>query len=159
MSSKRSSSYRTSNVRSKRSLPKMEQTVDDQLVSVNVSLRAAYEPIVQLPASIKLLQEEGRGEDVPKIGALCRSIASDIKIFTEERDKISSEWQETRKNRPTDNSGMAEYNMKITTTGLDYINLNQRIAETVLKSKQDFEEILEGRAPSAPSTPPQESHA
>lgn len=149
MSSKRNSSYRTSNVRSKRSVQKMEDTIKEQLTAVNITLRSAYEPIVQLPASMMALREEGRPEDIPKISALCKTIASDIDVFTAERDKVTQDLEKVMANRPTSNSEMADYNAKLTGVGLDYIQLNSRMVGTVMQSKQDYEDILEGKVPNA----------
>lgn len=149
MSSKRNSSYRTSGVRSKRSVQKMEDTINEQRTAVNISLRAAYEPIVQLPASIMQLREEGRPEDIPKISALCKTIASDIDTFTQERNEVDKTLADVTASRPTANSELAGYNAKLTSVGLDYIQLNSRMVGTVMQCKQDFEDILKGKVPNA----------
>jgi hypothetical protein len=127
----------------------MEDTIKEQLTAVNITLRSAYEPIVQLPATMALLREEGRPEDIPKVSALCKTIASDIDTFTAERDKVTQDLEQVIAQRPTSNSEMAGYNAKLTGVGLDYIQLNSRMVSTVMQSKQDYEDILGGKVPNA----------
>lgn len=142
MSSKRSPSYRTSNVDHKLACKQAAETVNDQRVSVNFSLRAASEPIVQFPAALNQLRAEGRHEDAEKITNLCKSIATDVDTFTKERDEIDKKFDHVVKNPPRKKHMISDYNAQCTVAGLQYINLNHRIQATAGKSATDFQEIM-----------------
>lgn len=144
MSSKRTPNYRTSNLNANVNCSKIEESVREQVLSVNVSLRAAAEPIVQLPAAIQELKAQGRDEDVPKLLQLGKSIARDFDTLTLERDEIDKEFKGFVDNRPTAKSELSRYAMNCTMTGLKYIGLNDRIASTLTKSAEDFQELLDG---------------
>lgn len=142
MSSKSSPSYRTSNVDHKLACQEAKATVVDQRVSVNFTLRAAAEPIVQLPAAMNKLISEGRLDDVDKITSLCKTIATDVDALTAERDLLDKEYLPKIENPPRKKGHISAYNAHCTIAGLQYISLNNRIQATAGKAAGDFEEIL-----------------
>lgn len=142
MSSKRSPSYRTSNVNHKKKIDEVVESTRGLKDSVAVSLRAAAEPIVQMPAAICMLREQGRVEDVPKILALGTTIAQDFDTFSAERTELDKEFDKILESRPSKNSDLSKHNMDLTMHGLKYIDLNDRITSTLTKSAGDYDEIL-----------------
>ena len=142
MSSKRSPSYRTSNVNHKKSCDEVETSTRGLKDSVSFSLRAAAEPIVQMPQSLQTLKEEGRVEDVPKILALGTTIAQDFDKFSAERTVLDKEFDKILAERPDRKKDLSEHHFKLTMTGLKYIDLNHRITSTLTKSAGDYDEIL-----------------
>lgn len=142
MSSKRSPSYRTSNVNHKKKIDEVEESTRGLKDSVTFSLRAAAEPIVQMPESLRTLKEQGRVEDVPKILALGTIIAQDFDKFSAERTVLDTEFDKILKGRPSKNADLSKHNMDLTMHGLKYIDLNDRITATLTKSAGDYDEIL-----------------
>lgn len=142
MSSKRSPSYRTSNVNHKKNCDQVEESTRGLKDSVTFSLRAAAEPIVQMPQSIKSLKEQGRNEDVPKILALGKTIAQDFDKFSAERAALDTEFEQIIAAKPARNKDISKHHFSLTMTGLKYIDLNDRITSTLGKSAGDYDEIL-----------------
>jgi hypothetical protein len=143
MSGKRSHSYRTSNVNPKKTCSEAEVATRGLKDSVAVSLRAVAEPIVQMPAALRSLKDEGRPpEDVKKLLLLGKSIGADFDKFSEERATIDKEFETIVERKPGKKKDFAKLNMDLTMTGLKYIDLNDRIAATLTKSAGDYEEIL-----------------
>jgi SMC interacting uncharacterized protein involved in chromosome segregation len=142
MSSKRSPSYRTSDVDHKKSINEAEEATRGLKDSVSLSLRAAAEPIVQMPNSLKTLQEQGRSGDVKKILALGTTIAQDFDKFSAERAELDTEFDKIVNNPPAKKKDLSKHHMDLTMTGLKYIDLNDRITSTLSKSASDYEEIL-----------------
>lgn len=142
MSSKRSPSYRTSNVNHRKNIDDVEESTRGLKDSVSVSLRAAAEPIVQMPNSVKVLKEQGRNEDVPKILALGKSIAQDFDKFSAERAELDQEFEKIVSSKPDKRKDLSKHHMDLTMHGLKYIDLNDRITSTLTKSAGDYDEIL-----------------
>lgn len=142
MSTKNSPSYRTSNVDHKLACQQAAETVKEQRVSVNFTLRAAAEPIKQYPAAVNHLKSEGRHDDVEKITTLCKAIASDVDTLTAERNLLDKEYLPKIEQVPRKKHLISEYNANCTIAGLQYINLAHRIQATAGKAAADFEEIL-----------------
>lgn len=142
MSSKRSPSYRTSNVNHNKNINEAEEATRGLKDSVALSLRAAAEPIVQMPASLRALKEQGRVEDVPKIIALGKTIAQDFDKFSAERITLDEEFNKIVESKPGKKKDLSKHHMDLTMTGLKYIDLNDRITSTLTKSAGDYDEIL-----------------
>lgn len=142
MSSKRSPSYRTSDVNHKKSINDAEEATRGLKDSVSLSLRAAAEPIVQMPNSLKVLKDQGRDGDVKKILALGTTIAQDFDKFSAERTALDAEFDKIVQSPPAKKKDISNHHFKLTMTGLKYIDLNDRITSTLTKSAGDYDEIL-----------------
>jgi hypothetical protein len=129
-------------VNHRKNIDDVEESTRGLKDSVSVSLRAAAEPIVQMPNSVKVLKEQGRNEDVPKILALGKSIAQDFDKFSAERAELDQEFEKIVSSKPDKRKDLSKHHMDLTMHGLKYIDLNDRITSTLTKSAGDYDEIL-----------------
>jgi hypothetical protein len=129
-------------VNHKKNINEAEEATRGLKDSVAFSLRAAAEPIVQMPESLRTLKEQGRVEDVPKIIALGKTIAQDFDKFSAERTTLDEEFDKIIQGKPGQKKDFSKHHMDLTMHGLKYIDLNDRITSTLTKSAGDYDEIL-----------------
>lgn len=142
MSRAKSGSYRTSGVKAKRSVSSVTKTTRELSEGIAISLRAQVEPVVLLPQSIQTLQQQGRTQDVPKLMQLTKIIASDFDTFSAEREVLNTKFENLVKNKPAERSAQAEHHLNISMMGLEFMGLNDRIMQTMMKANTDYSEIL-----------------
>lgn len=142
MSRSQSGSYRTSGVKAKKSVTSVTKTTRELSEGIAISLRAQVEPVVLLPASIQTLHQQGRPQDVPKLMQLTKIIASDFDTFSGEREQLNAKFEALVKNKPVERAAQAEHHLNISMMGLEFMGLNDRIVQTMMKANSDYTEIL-----------------
>lgn len=105
--------------------------------SAQKALRAAAEPVISLPESVKILQESGRAEDVDKLMPMVRTIARDVDTFSGQVQKLDAEFKEVVKNRPTEKNALSDHYAKCHNIGMQLLEVNGNILNTVSKSAED----------------------
>jgi len=111
--------------------------------SVGLAIRAAIQPIEELPLSLSLLEQAGRKADIPKLGQLVQSIARDQDKFIAEKTALDAKFESLKNDRPTKKGSLSRYSNSVSFLGHEYIDLNQRIAQTMGMTIGDYFDLIQ----------------
>ena len=122
-------------------------TINEQAVAKNregiaTAIRSASQVLIELPVTIGILKSEGRDKEIPDLFTLSRSTAQDIDSYIAEKKDLDNEFDNHVKNRPAKGEDLSTYNSRTFRYGTKYLDLNQRIADTVGKSTDQMVGIL-----------------
>lgn len=129
----------------------IEQDVSKYQNSLTVSIRAAIEPVVQLPEAIVLLESQGRHSDVPKISALVKAIAIEGDVYLARKKALDEEFETLRANRPSKKGQLSSHSCKAQFLGHRYISLSQEVTQNLTSVAGDYFDLIN------PSVVPEEA--
>lgn len=124
-------------------LDELEREIEANRRSIKQSLRAGAEPVLSLPDSIRVLEQDGRQDEIDKLTSLTRSIASDVDRFTTEVESLDKRFDSLKRNRPSNPWEISKHYSKLATIGHEYLMLNSRILGTVMASIDTYAGIVD----------------
>lgn len=122
-------------------LDRIRSDAHNQRNAVSLSIRAAVEPLLQLPESITLLKNQGREEDIEKLEALAKTVAQDIDLFTKEY-RTTNESFSSLDSTPCQPKHISRRFTEYMNYGLQFMSLNERVLGTAVKAADQMSEII-----------------
>lgn len=122
-------------------LERIRSDAKNQRAAVQTSIRAAAEPLLQLPETIELLRIQGRDEDIKKVEVLAKTVARDVDKFSEEFKAVNDSLEELE-TTPVKPKHLSRRFSEYMDHGLRFLTLNERVLCTAVKSADQISEIV-----------------
>lgn len=121
----------------------IEKSVVSNRDTLDFSLAAAVQPIMELPATLDVLRLENRLCDLPKVDTLCKAISADVDVFVAQAAPLKAELKSILETPVQGGKNMAKRYDKLFFLGANLIELNDRVTETCGASVGQLHEILQ----------------
>jgi len=120
----------------------LEKEVRGYRETLGKSIAAASGPVLELPNSLAKIIGEGRLDDAKKIGVLTKGIARDVDELIKEKAKLDQKCDRLLQSRPAKKKHLADHYTQVMLTGSQYLALSQRATDTVVKSIDDYADLV-----------------
>jgi hypothetical protein len=120
----------------------VEKEVQSYQDALNISLKAAIQPVTDLHESISVLLAEGRNDDVPKLTGLVKMIARDADVLLAEKKVLDEKFDQYKNNPPKKKRQLSDHHSNLMSVGASYLALSQRSMNTVGAAMGDYMDIL-----------------
>lgn len=120
----------------------IERNSRDLQAACAKSIAAAVVPIQDLPTAIQVFDRTGRSNEVPRLGKLVQSIASDQDKFIKEKMILDEKFDDIKAKRPTKKGDLARHTNRVSFLGHEYIQLTQRIQQTMGATVEEYFDLI-----------------
>lgn len=132
------------------------QEVEGYKNSLNLSLSAAIQPVLDLPISLGILQSEGRQSDMPALTGLVKMLARDTDALLAEKKTVDDEFASIQSKPPTKKNKLSDHHAKLMNVGGRYLALSQRSVNTVGNTLGDYMQLIDPIKPTVAVEEPSE---
>jgi septal ring factor EnvC (AmiA/AmiB activator) len=143
MPSQENEGFRASGSKVADNCTELENDTRRQRALLNKSISTASTPIVDLPETLSKLKREGRHLDAVTIGNLVKNLARDVDALIKERNDIDKVFDEIITQRPRKLRQLSDYHNRLMVCGSQYLALNQRAFNTVMRDFDDYVDLVE----------------
>lgn len=142
MSSQDTVRFKSNGTTVSRNCDDLEKEVKGYRNTLDQSLAAAAAPVRELPNALTKILGEGRTEDAKKLGDLTKSIARDVDQLLAEKREIDQDCDRLLQSRPSKKKHLSDHYTQVLLTGSRYLALSQRATDTVVKSIDDYADLV-----------------
>lgn len=120
----------------------LKKSLEEGMVSVQLSLDAAKEPFNNIDTVVTRLTEMKKDELVDKALQFSKTVASDIDEYKETMGAIQDEVKRIVENPPNKGRHIGGYAMQTFAVGQQILQLNERIITTTIAVADDYVQLL-----------------